>query len=55
MPVLNLNLYRPPLDVGRPSKRRVWSYPDLQSHSLLVLTLGELYLAPPTEIGRAHV
>ena len=43
-----LNLYRPPLDVGRPSKRRVWSFPELQSHSLLVLTLGELYLAPPT-------
>lgn len=43
-----LNLYRPPLDAGLPFKRRVWSYPELQSHSLLTLTLGELYLAPNT-------
>lgn len=42
-----LNLYRPPIDSG-PSNRRVWSYPDLQSHSLLTLTPGELYLAPNT-------
>jgi hypothetical protein len=43
-----LNLYRPPLDTTRPSARRVWAYPELQSHSLMVLTLGELYLAPLT-------
>lgn len=46
MPVLTA--YRPPIDVGRPSKRRVWSFPELKSHSLLVLTLDALYLAPNT-------
>jgi len=53
MPVLNV--YRPPIDVGRPSKRRVWSYPELRSHSLLVLTLNELYLAPNTGEPRPEV
>jgi hypothetical protein len=27
-------------------KRRVWSYPELQSHSVMVLTLRRLHLAP---------
>lgn len=49
-----LSLYRPPIDVGRPSKRRVWSYPELQSHSLLALTLDALYLAPNTGEPRAE-
>jgi hypothetical protein len=46
MPVLNA--YRPPIDAGTPSKRRVWSFPELQSHTMLALTTGELYLAPLT-------
>src|SRR5262245_22997341 len=30
------------------SRRRVWAAPDVMSHSLVVLTLPRLYLAPPT-------
>ena len=30
------------------ARRRVWAAPDVRSHSLVVLTLPRLYLAPPT-------
>jgi hypothetical protein len=41
-----VNLYAPPVEVSQPTQRRVWPYPDLQSHSLLILTLDRIYLAP---------
>lgn len=38
-----------PSDTGIPglARRRVWAAPDVVSHSLIVLTLPRLYLAPP--------
>jgi hypothetical protein len=45
MPTLNAT----PLDIALPSPlthRRAWAHPELMSHSLLVLTTGQLYLAP---------
>lgn len=38
-----------PSDTGIPAlaRRRVWAAPDVTSHSLIVLTLPRLYLAPP--------
>lgn len=50
-----LSLYRPPIDSGRPSKRRVWSNPELRSHSLLVLTPELIYLAPNTGAPRGEM
>lgn len=41
-----LKAYIPPLEITQPGRRRVWAHPELQSHSLLVLTLDELHLAP---------
>ncbi|HXD88166.1 MAG TPA: hypothetical protein VN641_16885 [Urbifossiella sp.] len=41
-----LKAYVPPLEITQPGRRRVWPHPELQSHSLLVLTLDELHLAP---------
>jgi hypothetical protein len=43
-----LKEYSPPIEVAKPAGRRVWSNPDIQSHSLLVLTLDGLHLAPLT-------
>src|SRR5437764_1575978 len=44
MPALNPG----PLEaaVPGPTRRRVWKHPELRSHSLLVLTLDQLRLAP---------
>src|SRR5579872_3498594 len=46
MPVLNST----PLDTTIPghTRRRMWSHPELSSHSVLVLTYDRLYLAPLT-------
>ena len=50
-----LNAPSPELAVVRPTRRRVWSHPELQSHSLLVLTDDYLFLAPLTGSPRPDV
>ena len=47
-----LNAYSPTLDPPCSTRRRVWSHPVLQSHSLLVLTRDELYLSPLSGVPR---
>jgi hypothetical protein len=41
-----------PSDTAIPglARRRVWAAPEVMSHSLLVMTLPRLYLAPPTGV-----
>jgi len=53
MPVLDA--YAPPTEVSQPALRRVWPHPELQSHSLLVLTLDQIYLSPLTGPPRPEV
>jgi hypothetical protein len=50
-----LKLYDPPVEAAKPAARRVWAYPDLRSHSLLVLTPGAIYLAPYTGAPKPEV
>jgi hypothetical protein len=50
-----LKAYPPPIELTQPARRRVWSHPELQSHSLMALTLSDLYVVPLTEPPRADI
>ena len=41
--------------VAANTRRRIWRNPELKSHSLLVLTLGKVYLAPLTGAPKSEV
>lgn len=53
MPALNVEPQ--PMEVSQTSRRRVWFHPELESHSLLVLTADRVYLAPLAGSPRPEV
>ncbi|HEY3788410.1 MAG TPA: hypothetical protein VGL71_06115 [Urbifossiella sp.] len=44
-----------PLEATQPSRRRIWPHPEIQSHSLLVLTAEQLHLAPLAGAPRPEI